>query len=135
MSTHLGSGTKIRYFNCPCCHRWVSSTYTEVFRADAKLRTRPQERPGKSAFAEVKSRLESWLAAAEDQDPYRALGVSPSDSLDQIREKYRELAIANHPDRGGHPDRMRQINEAYEKIHLHRERREESPLELLPSGV
>lgn len=129
MSMHLGSGTTVRYFNCPSCHRWVSSSYTEVFRADAKVRTRRQEAEGKTPFDAVKGRLDRWLAAVEDQDPYRVLGVSPMESPERIREAYRELAIANHPDRGGSPARMAQINEAYEKIHFHRERRKAEQLE------
>lgn len=129
MSTHLGSGTTVRYFNCPSCHRWVSSSYTEVFRADAKVRTRRPDPAGKTPFDEVKGRLDRWLAAVEDQDPYRVLGVSPMDAPERIREAYREKAIANHPDRGGSPQRMAQINEAYEKIHFHRERRKAEQLE------
>ena len=128
MSAHLGSGTTVRYFNCPSCHRWVSSSYPEVFRADAKVRTRKPE-PAKTAFDAVRGRLDRFLAAVEDQDPYRVLGVSPMDTPERIREAYRELAIAHHPDRGGSPQRMAQINEAYEKIHFHRERRKAEQLE------
>ena len=87
---------------------------------------------GKTSFDEVKNRLDRWLAALEDQDPYRVLGVSPMDTPDRIREAYRELAVAHHPDRGGDPDRMRQINEAYERIHFHRERRKAEQLEARP---
>jgi hypothetical protein len=129
MSTHLGSGATVRYFNCPSCHRWVSSSYAEVFRVDAKVRTRRHNAAGKATFDEVKGRLDRWLAAVEDQDPYRTLGVSPMDTAERIRDAYRELAIANHPDRGGDPVRMRQINEAYERIHFHRERRKAEQLE------
>lgn len=128
MTSHLGSGKSVRYFSCASCQRWVSSSYTEVFRVDAKVRTRPQE-PEKTAFDAVKDRLDRWLAALEDQDPYRVLGVSPMDPPERIREAYRELAIANHPDRGGSPEKMRQINDAYERIHFHRERRKAEALE------
>lgn len=129
MTSHLGSGRTVRYFNCASCQRWVSSSYTEVFRADGKVRTRPQETSTKTSFDQVKDRLDRWLAAVEDQDPYRTLGVSPMDSGERIRDAYRELAIAHHPDRGGSPDKMRQINEAHEKIHFHRERRKQEQLE------
>ncbi len=129
MTSHLGSGRTVRYFNCPSCQRWVSSAYTEVFRVDAKVRTRPQEQAVKTSFDQVKDRLDRWLAAVEDQDPYRTLGVSPMDSPERLRDAYREMAIAHHPDRGGSPERMRQINEAYEKIHFHRERRKAEQLE------
>lgn len=128
MTSHLGSGRTVRYFNCSSCQRWVSSSYTEVFRVDGKVRTRPLE-AAKTTFDQVKSRLDRWLAAVEDQDPYRTLGVSPMDTAERIREAYREQAIAHHPDRGGSPEKMRQLNEAYEKIHFHRERRKAEQLE------
>jgi hypothetical protein len=125
MSTHLGSGARVRYFHCPGCHRWVSSTYSEVLRADAKVRSRPKGDEGFfSSFDQVKERLEQWLSCLDGKDPYRTLGVKPSDKPERIREAYRELAIANHPDRGGSMERMREINEAYERINRHRDRRE-----------
>jgi len=125
MTTHLGSGARVRYFHCSGCHRWVSSTYSEVLRADAKVRSRPKGDGGFfSSFDQVKERLEQWLSGLEGKDPYRTLGVRPSDSPERIRERYRELAVANHPDRGGSLERMREINEAYERVSRHRERRE-----------
>ncbi len=129
MTSHLGSGRTVRYFNCVSCQRWVSSSYTEVFRADGKVRTRPHAVAAKTTFDQVKNRLDRWLAAVDDQDPYRMLGVSPMDPNERVREAYRELAIANHPDRGGSPERMQQINDAYEKIHFHRARRKAEQLE------
>jgi DnaJ like chaperone protein len=61
-------------------------------------------------------------------DPhYAILGANSGDSLDNIKKKYRALAMQWHPDRvaarGGSPDVLRhakekfqQINEAYERI-------------------
>lgn len=37
-------------------------------------------------------------------------------SLEQIREAYRELALANHPDSGGCDQTMRRLNEAYQLL-------------------
>ena len=124
MTPHMGSGRRIRYFRCGSCHRWVSSSYAEIFRADAKMRTRvPQpEVTDDQDFAAVKQRLERWLNALEDQDPYRVLGVSPLASPQEVRERYRELAFRTHPDRGGSSDRMREVNLAYERILNHQER-------------
>ena len=45
MSSHLGSGRQIRYFHCPSCSRWTTSVYSEVLRADSKMRG-PPRRPG-----------------------------------------------------------------------------------------
>lgn len=130
MTTHMGSGSRVRYFRCASCHRWVSSTYTEVFRADAKVRMHPK-RPDPEPvadFEQVKARLERWLSALEDQDPYRLLGVSPMDTEEHIRDRYRELALVNHPDRGGSVEKMRELNVAYERIVTHREQRRQQAL-------
>lgn len=137
MTGHVGSGA-VRYFHCASCHRWVSSMYSDVLRADTKVRARNRGEAGAGVFGSVKERLERWLHAVEGQDPYRMLGVSKSDTADRIRERYRELAIANHPDRGGSPERMRQINDAYERIAQHRDGRDSAlsgPAQLpAPSG-
>lgn len=130
MSGYLGPGNTIRYFRCGSCHRWVSSAYMEIFSADANFRTFPAETDGSVAldFERVKSRLERWLAALDDQDPYRLLGVSPMDSSEKIRARYRELALQCHPDRGGSAEKMQELNLAYERITDHRERRRKEAL-------
>ncbi|HZH78957.1 MAG TPA: J domain-containing protein, partial [Archangium sp.] len=84
--THCGvrmtcsAGPRVKYFRCGSCHRWVSSVYTDIFKADAKMRTHPvkEKTEADERFIAVKDRLEQWLAALDDQDPYRVLGVSPS---------------------------------------------------------
>lgn len=130
MTTHLGSGARVRYFRCASCHRWVSSSYTDVFRADAKVRTHPKvaEPPRGEPFDAVKARLERWLTALEDQDPYRTLGVSPLDPPEKIHARYHELALAAHPDRGGSAERMRDLNLAYERITVHAQKRRSAAL-------
>ncbi|MBN1210436.1 MAG: J domain-containing protein [Myxococcaceae bacterium] len=127
MTLHEGSGRRVKYFRCGSCHRWVSSTYTEIFRTDAKLRTHPvKDTSAEDAnFLQVKDRLDRWLAALEEQDPYRMLGVSPLDSPEVVRARYRELALERHPDRGGSADKMRELNDAYERILKHRQRKRE----------
>lgn len=125
MTSHHTQGSRVRYFRCASCHRWVSSTYTDIFRADAKVQCHPKraEAARSVSFDEVKGRLERWLASLDDQDPYRVLGVSPMDAPEAIRDRYRELALMNHPDRGGSAEKMREVNLAYERIVDHRERR------------
>lgn len=132
MTTHLGSSQRVRYFRCSSCHRWVSSVYTEVFKADTKVRTHKlSDAKVEEQFDVVKDRLDRFLRALDDQDPYRALGVSPLDSAENVRARYRELALQNHPDRGGSETKMRELNLAYERIVHHRERRK---ADALPSG-
>ncbi len=128
MSPHTGSGGQIRYFHCPSCQRWVSSVYQEVFRADAKVRTRAPEAE-RSTFDAVKDRLDRWLRSLDHEDPYRTLGCSPFDTDETIRLKYRALARQHHPDRGGSAETMRSINEAWERVTNHREQRKRRALE------
>jgi hypothetical protein len=135
--THCGvrmtcsAGPRVKYFRCGSCHRWVSSVYTDIFKADAKMRTHPvkEKTEADERFIAVKDRLEQWLAALDDQDPYRVLGVSPSDSADVVRARFKELALERHPDRGGSEAKMRELNLAYEKILRHRQRKRIEALE------
>jgi hypothetical protein len=48
-----------------------------------------------------------------DLDLYAVLGVKPSSTEEHIRQAYRDLAKANHPDAGGSAEAMADLNEAY----------------------
>ena len=118
MSEHSGNDSRVRYFCCPSCRRWFSSMYAEIFRADAKVRLlggKPVDHEDGN-FAAVKRRLEVWLAQLDSQDPYRVLGMSPNDSVENIKTRYRQLALERHPDRGGSVEGMRELNLAYGRI-------------------
>lgn len=124
MTSHLGSGRQIRYFHCPSCSRWTTSVYTEVLRADTKMRTRRAGVPEVSrAIGSVKQRLESWLQSLSGSDPYQTLGVPSAISDVGLRERYLSLARTHHPDKGGDADQMRRINDAYERVLAYREQR------------
>jgi hypothetical protein len=130
MTMHEGSGRRVKYFRCGSCHRWVSSTYTDIFRSDAKLRTHAVKDTSAedATFIQVKGRLDRWLAALEEQDPYHVLGVSPLDSPEAVRTRYRELAMERHPDRGGSAEKMGELNDAYERILRHRQRKSDEAM-------
>ena len=58
---------------------------------------------------------------AEYRDPYRILGVKPTDSDETIKEAYRKLARKYHPDKYADGDlkelaeeKMKEVNAAYE---------------------
>ncbi len=44
---------------------------------------------------------------------WEVLGVSQTASLEEARAAWKKLASENHPDKGGDPDRMAQINKAF----------------------
>ncbi len=78
---------------------------------------------GEEHFARITARH----VYVEGRDPYRVLGVSPSDDFATIRKHYRGLVSEHHPDRliaRGVPaefhaianDRMAQLNAAYRAI-------------------
>ncbi len=44
---------------------------------------------------------------------YSILGVSKNAPIEEIKKKYKRLAMENHPDKGGNEDKFKAINEAY----------------------
>eukprot|EP00913_Durusdinium_trenchii_P033866 g31702.t1 len=52
----------------------------------------------------------------DDESCYAILGVDPSASTSQIRQAYRKLALAKHPDRGGDPEDFARVSKAYEVL-------------------
>ena len=49
-----------------------------------------------------------------DNKFYDLLGVSNSSDQTTIKKAYRKLAMKEHPDRGGDPEKFKEINRAYE---------------------
>lgn len=125
MTSHSGAGGQVRYFHCASCQRWTSSMYSEVLRADSKMRARPSVPATVSkADLDVKARLERWLRSLEEsRTPWQVLGCTQNDSEEVIRERYLALARQHHPDRGGREEDMRRVNQAYEAVMTHRARR------------
>jgi len=60
----------------------------------------------------------AWVPPPQPQAPplpdyYKALGLRANATPTAVKRKYRKLALKNHPDRGGDPARMAEINAAY----------------------
>lgn len=47
---------------------------------------------------------------------YSALGVSRDSSADEIRKAYKKLVVQHHPDKGGDPEKFKEISSAYEVL-------------------
>ena len=53
---------------------------------------------------------------ATSYDPHQLLGVKPGASPKELKAAYRKQAMKYHPDRGGDPDKFKQISEAYSRL-------------------
>lgn len=109
------------YWSCEqCAARYHSSSSAELLRRGAGVRlAEPRARasqPKDAGFDAVKARLESFLRRLDEEDPWFVLGVPPGTPLEQIRSRYRELALTHHPDRGGDPAAMRRFASAYDRV-------------------
>lgn len=48
--------------------------------------------------------------------PYKVLGVAADATVTEITAAYRALAMEHHPDRGGDPERFKEVAAAYESL-------------------
>lgn len=52
--------------------------------------------------------------------PYKVLGIAPNASLEEAKRAHRKLAAVHHPDAGGDPNRMAEINAAIDEFQKER---------------
>lgn len=54
-------------------------------------------------------------------NPYEVLGLSPQATDEEIKQRYRQLAIVWHPDKkAGNEEAMKRLNKAYNEICVQR---------------
>lgn len=49
-------------------------------------------------------------------NPYEILEINPNASEEEIRKIYRKKCFENHPDRGGNPEKFKQVQQAYDQL-------------------
>ena len=52
----------------------------------------------------------------EEYDPFAALNIDRDASFNEIKRAYHELSKTHHPDRGGDPEKFKQIAKAYKTL-------------------
>ncbi len=106
----------VEYLRCPRCDRQFAVLGEDELRRLA--RPRAGATPGRSdeALSALRERLDRWLAHAEGTDPFAALGLPKSAGPREARERFHELALRHHPDRGGDALAMQRIIEAYDLL-------------------
>jgi len=49
----------------------------------------------------------------DGEDHYALLGIAPTATLQEIRMKFRQLVVTEHPEKGGDPKKFAKLNKAY----------------------
>lgn len=55
-------------------------------------------------------------AAVDNERYYALLGASKDASAEDLKRRHRALALRHHPDKGGDPEKFKEINEAYDVL-------------------
>jgi uncharacterized membrane protein len=98
-----------------------------VKRGEMKSEYEAAKRAG---FKDTKSYKKAYEEARKAQEakanynPFKDLGVRERASDEEIQQAYRKAARANHPDLGGDPEKMKNINNAYNEIKRRRGRKD-----------
>eukprot|EP00294_Goniomonas_avonlea_P011628 CAMPEP_0114548916 /NCGR_PEP_ID=MMETSP0114-20121206/5244_1 /TAXON_ID=31324 /ORGANISM="Goniomonas sp, Strain m" /LENGTH=201 /DNA_ID=CAMNT_0001733553 /DNA_START=51 /DNA_END=656 /DNA_ORIENTATION=- len=67
-------------------------------------------------FVVVLLLVSAIVHAAAPKNPYKVLGVEKKASAKEIRKAYHKLAVQHHPDKGGDPEKFKEVAAAYELL-------------------
>ena len=82
-------------------------------RAEWKEQQREQSRQQQQQQQQSQPRQQQHRMTQRRLQCLRVLGLTAQqDTIAEIKKAYRRLALANHPDHGGNPERMKSINAA-----------------------
>lgn len=116
---HYRGRTPIEKHYSIACDQYVSTVENIRALVHTVEAMRTIDRHGASNLLEQALSGFAALPPAAEKDPWwRVLGFTSRPSLESAKGRYRELAVANHPDRGGDPDRMASINAAIREAEL-----------------
>ncbi len=108
----LAPRTGERKPHCLSCDRWTRNPDNLTAIAKHIEAIRGQLRWG---AADVEQMLAGFKELPARPPWWRVLGFEGAPNHDALRIRFRELASAHHPDRGGDPVRMSEISVAYEE--------------------
>ncbi|KAI6669741.1 hypothetical protein NL676_004626 [Syzygium grande] len=80
-----------------------------------RLFLRPTDRPTEGSGG-VEKMFGRAPKKSDNTRYYEVLGVSKHASQDDLKKAYRKAAIKNHPDKGGDPEKFKELAQAYEVL-------------------
>ena len=114
LAASRGPRSQVTYYSCAGCGLATNSADPIAFRRAARVVQAPT--PDDPELREWRRRLDVFNVRADDTDPFARLGLPPTASFAEARERFHVLAMTHHPDRGGEADLLRGIIEAFDCI-------------------
>ena len=72
--------------------------------------------PGGQDFEDMPGMGRGPKKEVDNSKFYEVLGVSKNATSDEIKKAYRKKALKEHPDKGGDPEKFKEISLAYEVL-------------------
>lgn len=101
-----------------CCDRWIAVEDNLRAIQDVVQCIRTIERRGTGEMVDAAFTGFQQLPPAANASGqwWQVMGLSPQTATAEVQERFRELVMRHHPDRGGDSDKMVAVNAAYESF-------------------